>query len=658
MDKDAALALAKQYASLGVPAFPIVIRWDAAKRKTVKQPLTKHGHKDATTDPTQLVDLFASAHPNGHGELAVGLHPGPGGFVVLDVDVKGSVDGKGELEKLQEEYGNIPATPVAVTSSGGFHIWLKKDPTSLVGNSPLTNGVDVRADDGWVVAPGVDTQWGSWDWVPDYPTLSDAAEWPDWVANRIGGTGKLTGKEHWQALDRTLLDEADLELLELVESEVIGGHSARWQNDCIYVCKPGKKGGVGASIGWIAPGVMKVWDTDWVCPDGRELPEGVYSITELERWIATGDKEPVVAGDQPIAVRPETKKKRLRDRLLDLDGIELIEPPTYLIDRYLVRDTLALLFADPGVGKSFLAIDWMMHVATGQDWQGFEVKKSEPVFYIVAEGVAGFGLRTKAWKQFHGKSKDECAPVLMLDGAANLSDGSTDGDVAQLLEIVEEQRPALIVIDTLARSSVGSDENWSKDMNIIVHNADALRRASGACVLILHHTGHQNKDRERGSSSLHGAIDTRLQLVGSSNGHMTLKVTKQKDDEEAEAIQLVRHQIPLEGTDKTSCVVLSADDEVVEEKEVPLPKNVQEILKALYRVQVSNGIPRAKWIEAWKDMTGKRHDKPFSDAHKWIKDNRPELLHNHGTDSRPLYTTEHVPDGKIVVTVSSREVRR
>jgi hypothetical protein len=650
MNKDAALALARQYADLGVPAFPIVIRYDATKGKTIKAPLTKHGHKDATVDQARLVELFAGAHPNGHGELAVGLYPGPGGFVVLDVDVKGTINGKLELQKLEQDNSAIPPTPVAVTSSGGYHVWLKKDPTSLVGNSPLTNGVDVRADDGWVVAPGVDTQWGSWKWREN-GDLTTAAEWPEWIAARIGGSGKLTGKDHWQPLDRAALDDADRELLELVEAK-LGGHSARWQNDCVYVSKPGKKGGVGLSIGWISPGVMRVWDTEWVTPDGRHLEEGVYSIQELERWLLTGQKQSTTKAG-PAAAKPRHKKS-LRERIYDLDSIEQIPPPTYLIDKYLVRDTLALLFADPGVGKSFLAIDWMMHIAAGMDWQGYRVKKAEPVLYIVAEGVAGFGIRTRAWKQYHNKSKDDCAPVAMVEGAVNLG---SEEEIGELVEYVEELQPALVVIDTLARSSVGSDENASRDMNVLVANADLIRQASGACVLILHHTGHTNKDRERGSSSLHGAVDTRLQLTGNSKGHMTLRVTKQKDDEEAGPIDLLRHQIAIDGTDKTSCVVIDADEIEIEDKPAPLPKNVSDILRVLYKIQVSPGVRRAKWVQAWKDYTGKTHDRPFSDALKWIKETRPDLIENRGTEHRPLYWTDHEVTG-ITVDVSAQEARR
>lgn len=57
-------------------------------------------------------------------------------------------------------------THTADTPSGGEHRYFRKpDPARLYGNQTLPEWkgkVDVRADNGYVVAPGTETPWGSW----------------------------------------------------------------------------------------------------------------------------------------------------------------------------------------------------------------------------------------------------------------------------------------------------------------------------------------------------------------------------------------------------------------------------------------------------------------------------------------------------------------
>ncbi len=52
-------------------------------------------------------------------------------------------------------------------------------------------------------------------------------------------------------------------------------------------------------------------------------------------------------------------------------------------------------------------------------------------------------------------------------------------------------KPALIVIDTLARNFGGGDENKTQDMNKFIFSIDMyIRLPFSCCVLIVYHTGH------------------------------------------------------------------------------------------------------------------------------------------------------------------------
>ncbi len=150
------VGLAERWAEAGVAVFPIVLTLDSDGGIN-KKPLTVHGHKDATCD---VGEVFGDVRTLKEGEtLGVGILPGDAGLIVFDVDRKHGKDGYPAADRL-----GIPSTCYSTTPSGGQHRFITKLDDVHVGNVSTwgSEGVDVRSDDGWVVAPGVVTPWGSW----------------------------------------------------------------------------------------------------------------------------------------------------------------------------------------------------------------------------------------------------------------------------------------------------------------------------------------------------------------------------------------------------------------------------------------------------------------------------------------------------------------
>ena len=104
----------------------------------------------------------------------------------------------------------------------------------------------------------------------------------------------------------------------------------------------------------------------------------------------------------------------------------------------------------------------------------------------------------------------------------------------------------MIVLDTLARTMVGADENTAKDVGEWIQNAQKLQEKTKATVLTLHHTVKRtakNKPAaERGSSALRGAADT-MMAVTKNNNALTLSCVKQKDSEEFDDLRLFAKQV-------------------------------------------------------------------------------------------------------------------
>lgn len=144
--------------ALGIPVFPC----DARKR-----PLTQHGFKDATADPTAIRRMFANP-----AAVMIGMPTGEvTGLVVVDVDVK---DGRPGQAWLDANRHRLPMTWTVRTASGGLHLYFRW-PGEPVRNSAskIGSGIDVRGDGGYVILPP----------SPGYDVVDDAslADLPDWL---------------------------------------------------------------------------------------------------------------------------------------------------------------------------------------------------------------------------------------------------------------------------------------------------------------------------------------------------------------------------------------------------------------------------------------------------------------------------------------------
>jgi hypothetical protein len=231
------------------------------------------------------------------------------------------------------------------------------------------------------------------------------------------------------------------------------------------------------------------------------------------------------------------KESKPRIRILDLDELENIQPPSFLIDDVLTEGGLSVLWGRSGGMKSFVALDMAMCIAAGIPWHGRPVRKGL-VIYLAAEGSHGLGRRAIGWRRTRGRDLPKPAFKLIPHGVALTSD-DLDAMVAAILAL--GVMPVLIVIDTLARTFGTGDENKQADMNAYVSAADKLREATGANVLIVHHSGVHEDKRERGSNVLRGAADTVIK-VSRKDHHLDIinhgPEGKQKDAEEFKTIKL------------------------------------------------------------------------------------------------------------------------
>lgn len=232
----------------------------------------------------------------------------------------------------------------------------------------------------------------------------------------------------------------------------------------------------------------------------------------------------------------ETRPPRPELRVLSVADMRAIPPPRWLIDGVLMERKVAFIYGPSGTFKSFIALDWACCTALGVDWAGRRVREPGRVLYIAAEGADGALRRVDAWLAARGFPSDALeSRLFFIDEAVDLRDpGQLDWLSAQSNEL----EPVLVVVDTLARSTPGADENGAQDMGAVIGDLSALAKR-GPCVLVVHHSGKSADAGMRGSSALRAGADIEWKCDRDRKKNtVKLENTKQKDEAEAATIVL------------------------------------------------------------------------------------------------------------------------
>lgn len=188
---DAALS----YAARGWPVLPC--------KPGSKEPLTRHGVKDATAHP-KTIRAWWSRWPHANAGIATG-EPGPD---VLDVDCHPDGNGFGALNRLKQAGLISGERRIVRTPSGGLHVYFTGT-SQRCGSLPAQH-LDFKAAGGYVLAPpsavrgqpyelirdrpgGSPLDWASCKTLLDPPRQSTREHPP--LRGGIGGLGRMVAAE-------------------------------------------------------------------------------------------------------------------------------------------------------------------------------------------------------------------------------------------------------------------------------------------------------------------------------------------------------------------------------------------------------------------------------------------------------------------------------
>lgn len=208
---------------------------------------------------------------------------------------------------------------------------------------------------------------------------------------------------------------------------------------------------------------------------------------------------------------------------------DLSIPP--LVEEILDTETVNVLYGGSNTGKSFVALDLSFCIATGRPWAGRRTLQGG-VVYVAAESPGSIRRRVMALRTVYRGIDHSKVPLWMVPVPVDLvtNNEGVDDLIATVRDLQRRHSIRLVVVDTLACTMAGGDENSFETMGALAARLGRLRAECKTAVLGVHHAGKDADRGARGHSSLRAAVDTELELRV-DEGLRSVSVTKARDGE-------------------------------------------------------------------------------------------------------------------------------
>jgi hypothetical protein len=461
------LAAALGYAKRGMYVFPC---WPGKKT-----PMTEKGLLEATTDPKQITSWWKrSPYAN------VAIATGPSGIVVVDVDPKNG--GDSSFEDMRADLGAAAfETNSHTTPSGGTH-YLFRAPSEPVHNSAgdLAPGIDIRGMGGYILVP---------------PSRNGQAPYVWEVSSR-----EITLADFPKALqDRLRPKRATFETADAV---IEGGRNQYLTSMAGALRRKGLSANeIHAAIG--------IANKDRCKPPLEESEVGAIARS-VGRYTPSDPLKPVSINALGLLTF---------DQLCERTSQQV----DWMIEGLLRQSGLMLLAGRPKVGKSALARNLALSVATGTPFVGRR---------CLAGKVIWLGLEEPA---------SELRDKLEIMGAQGLPilyrvDPFSGDELEWLRLAVDAERPAMVIIDTIGRFSKIENINDYSQVTRATQPILDLRDRFGTTFVLLHHNNNSNSPL--GSTQWQGVPDVILSLTKNDDETRFIKSLGQRSGLELEPTAL------------------------------------------------------------------------------------------------------------------------
>lgn len=203
-----------------------------------------------------------------------------------------------------------------------------------------------------------------------------------------------------------------------------------------------------------------------------------------------------------------------------IDTIRELRPPTrFVVEGLIPEGSFTMVSAKGGVMKSMLAMDLCTCIASGRDFlspdpssppppnsRTFRVDQG-PVFWFNADNPTRVVLdRFKALDRGHGLTEYREVPIFHANYPEPFLDMRTEEGYMRMCDELGKVKPRLCVVDCLAATCPGANENDAGEMGAVMMNYRRVVESTGTAVMLIHHH-KKTQDEMRGSSALRDKLD-------------------------------------------------------------------------------------------------------------------------------------------------------
>jgi hypothetical protein len=256
------------------------------------------------------------------------------------------------------------------------------------------------------------------------------------------------------------------------------------------------------------------------------------------------------------------------------------------------------------VGKSVLATDLALAVATGAPWFGRKVGKGA-VLYFALERLS---VTERRFAVLQRDLNLEAVPIALSNSGLDLASNGVDADkiiaAAKTLTTEIGHPLRLIVLDTLSRAIAGQDENSASAISRVAANLSKIAWETGATVLVLHHSAKATGEL-RGSSALLGAIDCAIRLRRLRQYHVA---AIEKSNDTAEGVEFVFSLKAVEiafdrdtGEPETTVVVVPMEASGISNSSHRISARAENMLGVIQEMATAEGANRRDVLAAGRD---------------------------------------------------------
>ena len=488
----------------------------------------------------------------GDPEANWGLVPSLSGHMVLDLDIKGEVDGRSALATNPR----LPDTFQVRTPSGGIHYYFLG--TCRPSRSKVGVGLDLRSEDSYVVAPGSiidDKEY----WIEENHSIKEC---PAWLM------GKAVAVSAPRPIDRPAATELDTEenlalaVAYLKAAPICEEGSGEFGGEYLYTvfCEVRDRGiSEDMASELVQAHYNSRCDPPWELSDDADKEHFEAKLANAYKYAQNphGVKTPEAAKVSAIAdfaaeplppevvKKIEEKQKAFKEvlplkRASTIDG-PAIKPRQWIVRSMLLKHFVSVTAAPGGTGKSNLEILKAISIVTGKNLLGdrYLVDLQGPVILFNGEDPLDEMERRVEAFRIHLKLPREALYHLHLVSGqdhemtlATLNDQGiaipNEKDISRLIATAQSVGAAALSCDPLV-SMHAVRENTNVDMEMVVRAFKRIAKNADCGISLVHHT---NKGAQRAGED----SDPASHLRGASslvNGARVAHILKTMTGEEA-----------------------------------------------------------------------------------------------------------------------------